>query len=53
MKHSERTKVGGSSSVPGEGARRKWTAPELRRMRAGDAENGFTNTVTDIGITKS
>ena len=30
-----------------------WTAPTVRRMRAGDAEDGYDPIVPDAGITKS
>lgn len=33
--------------------RRRWVRPELRKMRAGQAENGFTETVDDNTFTKS
>ena len=30
-----------------------WTTPSVRRMRAGDAEDGYDPIVPDAGITKS
>lgn len=30
-----------------------WTTPAVRRMRAGDAEDGYDPIVPDAGITKS
>lgn len=33
--------------------RAEWTAPMLRRMRAGDAENGLTPTNDDAQFTAS
>jgi hypothetical protein len=37
------------------GARRAWVKPSVRRMIAGDAENGLTNTRSDslTGFSKS
>ena len=32
---------------PSEADRAEWIRPELRRMRAGCAEDGFTNTTPD------
>lgn len=48
-----KTGEGVHADQAGHGGRRRWIRPELRRMRAGQAENGFGETVDDNVFTKS